>query len=102
VLEQELGARPGEELGVLRHGTRPSALDETHSELVEVAGDGELVRDREVEALLLGSVTQGGVVDVERVVGPVEHVEAPVRGQKKTSRGVREVGAPGGGARRAS
>ena len=46
VLEVQLGARPPEELGVLGHGPRPAALDEGHPEVVEQAGDGELVDHR--------------------------------------------------------
>ena len=38
------------------------------AELVEVTGDRQLVRDGERQALLLGAVAQGRVVDVERVV----------------------------------
>ena len=34
-------------------------------EVVQVRGDGQLVGDREVEALLLRAVAQGGVVDVQ-------------------------------------
>ena len=59
-------ARAAEELGVLGVGARPAALDVAHAELVEVAGDRQLVGDGEVEPLLLGAVAQGGVVDVER------------------------------------
>ena len=66
--ELELLARAAEELGVLRVRARPAALDVAHAEPVELAGDAQLVGDREVEPLLLGAVAQGGVVDVERAV----------------------------------
>ena len=59
----DLGAP--EELGVLGIGARPAALDVADAELVEVPRDVQLVLDREVEALLLSAVAQGGVVDVE-------------------------------------
>jgi hypothetical protein len=65
VAQIELSRRAGEELGVLGVGARPAALDEADAELVEVARDGELVRDGEVEPLLLGAIAQRGVVDVQ-------------------------------------
>ena len=65
VLELELPLGPGEELGVLGVGPRPATLDESHPEVVDLPCDRELVRDGEVEPLLLGTVAQGGVVDVE-------------------------------------
>lgn len=73
VLEVDLGAGAGEELGVAGVGARPAALDEAHSEVVQVPGDRQLVGDGEVDALTLGAVAQGGVEDVEavRVVGGV-------------------------------
>ena len=77
---------PGEELGVLRVGAGPAALDERHPEVVELLGHPELVVDGQGQALLLGAVAQGGVEDVDRVgqVGQVEVVARP----------------PGGGGRR--
>src|SRR5690606_17479029 len=54
-----------EELGVLRDRAGPAALDEPHPELVEERSDRELVADREVHALLLRAVAEGGVVDVD-------------------------------------
>jgi hypothetical protein len=65
VAQSQLGRRPGEELGVLRYRPGPSTLDEADAEVVEVPGDRELVLDGEREALLLGAVAQGGVVDLE-------------------------------------
>ena len=81
----------GEELGVLGVGARPTALDEADAQLVELARDGELVGDREVETLLLRAVAQGGVVDVERAlqvhrVRPVLVLVLSVRANKKTPR----------------
>ena len=67
--QPQLGARPPEELGVLRDRARPSALDEPDTELVQPPRDGELVGHGQGQALLLGTVAQGGVVDMERVVG---------------------------------
>ena len=58
VLEVELGPGPREELGVLRVGARPAALDEADAELVQVPRDGQLVGDREGQALLLRAVAQ--------------------------------------------
>ena len=67
VAQRQLAACPGEELGVLGVGARPPALDVADPELVEVGGDGELVGDGEVQALLLRTIAQGGVVDVQVV-----------------------------------
>ena len=93
VLQRQLLAGAGEELGVLRVGARPAALDEADPEPVELPGDRQLVGDGEVEPLLLRTVAQGGVVDVERV--PAGHRRALVgsselgSGNKKTSRWTR-------------
>ena len=65
----EIGARPGEELGVLGVGSRPAALDEADAERVEVAGDRQLVGDGQRHPLALGAVAQRRVVDVEGVGG---------------------------------
>ncbi len=65
VLEREFGGGPGEELRVLGVRAGPATFDEADSEVVEVRRDRELVRHGEVEALLLGTITQGGVVDVQ-------------------------------------
>ncbi len=70
VPEVDLGPGPREELGVTRVRTRPAALDEPDSEVVQMPGDGELVPDREVDALTLGAIAQSGVEEVESVVGP--------------------------------
>jgi hypothetical protein len=56
-------AGPSEELGVLGVGAGPAALDVIDAELVELAGDPELVLEGEGDALALRAVTQGGVVD---------------------------------------
>ena len=78
-LEVSSGASPGEELGVLGQRPRPAALDEPDPELVEQPGDRQLVGDRVRDAFTLGAVSQGGVVDVERVVrtAGVTHVRSP-------------------------
>ncbi len=47
VVQTELGSGAAEELGVLGVRPGPSALDETHANVVEVAGYGELVADRQ-------------------------------------------------------
>src|SRR5450432_792181 len=95
--EVELGLRPAEELGVLGDRPRPAALDEPDAETIQVPGDHQLVGNREVQALLLRAVAQGGVVDVKLVV---EHSRCPflryrwadgVLANKKTPRGTREV-----------
>src|SRR5699024_8175011 len=65
VMQLELTGGAGEELRVPRDGTGPPALDVGDAELVEMPGDGELVGDRQREALLLGAVAQRGVVEVE-------------------------------------
>ena len=68
VLEVDLLLGAGEELGVARVGAGPAALDEAHAEVVQVPGDGQLVRDGEVDALALRAVAQRGVEDMEAVV----------------------------------
>ncbi|UOY01470.1 hypothetical protein MVA48_21445 [Blastococcus sp. PRF04-17] len=65
VAQLELGAGPGEELGVLRQRARPAALDEPDPDLVQQARDRELVGDGVADALALRAVAQGGVEDVE-------------------------------------
>ena len=50
---------------VLGVGARPAAFDVGDSEPVEGFGEGELVRQAEVDALALRAVTQGGVVDLQ-------------------------------------
>ena len=97
VAQVELGLRAAEELGVLRNRARPAALDEPDAETVQVPGDHQLVGNRQVQALLLGAVAEGGVVDVKLVV---EHSRCPFLpyrladggwANKKTPRGTREV-----------
>jgi hypothetical protein len=65
VPQVELGAGPGEELGVLGQRPRPAALDEAHADLVQQPRDRELVGDGVADALALRAVAQGGVEDVE-------------------------------------
>src|SRR5690625_7610272 len=60
---------PQEELGVTRSCPGPTTLDVGHAELVEQTGDRELVGDRQGQPLLLGTIAQGGVVEVEAVDG---------------------------------
>src|SRR5674536_402095 len=81
----QLGASPAKELLVLRVGTWPAALDEADPEVVEVAGDRQLVVDRQRQSLPLGAVAQRGVVDVKCVTG-LRH-NAILRPNKKTFRG---------------
>ena len=80
VLEAELGLGAAEELGVLGDGARPAALDEPDAEPVQVPRDHQLVGNREVQALLLCPVAQGGVVDVELVVEHCRFPFLPCRG----------------------
>ena len=65
-LQVELGAGPLEELVVLGVGAGPATLDACHAETVELLGDAQLVVDGERDALKLGAVAQGGVVDLHR------------------------------------
>ncbi len=58
-----------EEGGVVGVCARPAALDEPESQLVQVARDLQLVADTQLQALLLGTITQGRVEDVEDVGG---------------------------------
>ena len=69
VLQVELLARTAEELGVLGVRARPATLDEAHAQAVDLPRNRQLVRDGEVQSLLLRAVAQGGVVDVEQVAG---------------------------------
>jgi hypothetical protein len=64
VFEVELRSGTGEELGVLRHGARPPALDEAHAELVQQPRDGQLVGDRVADPLALRAVAERGVEDL--------------------------------------
>ncbi len=78
-IEVQLLRGPGEEFGVFRIGTGPSAFDERHPEMVELLGYPELVVDGQRQAFLLGPVPQGGVEDVDRIGqgGKVEVVAGP-------------------------
>lgn len=69
VLEVDLLPGAREELGVTGVGAGPAALDEAHAEVVQMPGNGQLVRDRQVDAFTLRTVAQGGVEDMEGVVG---------------------------------
>src|SRR5699024_12865034 len=73
VTKMELARRTAEDLGVAGHHTGPAALDVGDPEIVQVAGDGELVGHREGEPLLLGAVAQRGVVEVECGDGSCRH-----------------------------
>ena len=88
----ELASGSTEELGVLRHRARPATLDEPDAEGVQVAGDVQLVIDRQVEALLLGSVAKRRVVHLE-VAGGAHGLVLACESNKKTPRREREVGA---------
>ena len=55
-----------EVLEVLGVRERVAALDEVDAQLVEPAGDEQLVLEREVDALALAAVAEGGVVDRRR------------------------------------
>ena len=74
VLQVQLLPRAAEEVGVLGVRARPAALDEPHAQVVDLPRNRQLVRDREVQPLLLRTVAQGGVVDVKQVAG---HALAP-------------------------
>ena len=54
---------PFEELGVTRVRAGPAAFDVRDAQLVQLAGDGQLVSHRERDVLALRSVPQGRVVD---------------------------------------
>jgi len=66
-LQVEFIARPGEELGVLRHGPGPTALDEAHAIAIQQPGNRQLVGHGVRDAFALGTIAQRGVVDVEAV-----------------------------------
>ena len=54
-----------EELQVLRIGARPAALDVMNPELIEPLRDPQLVGEREIDALALGTIPERGVVDFD-------------------------------------
>ena len=55
----------GEELDVLGIAAGPAAFNVMHPERVELLGDAELVRDREIDAFALRTVAQGRVIDFD-------------------------------------
>ncbi len=63
--QRKLPLRTGEELGVLGVGPGPTAFDVADPELIQERRNGQLVCDRKVQTLLLRTVTQRGVVDVQ-------------------------------------
>ena len=65
VLEPQVLGRPREEVGVLGDRSRPATLDVADPQVVQVLGDGHLVGHGQAQALLLRTVAQGRVVDVE-------------------------------------
>ncbi len=65
VLQVELGLGSLKELVVFWIGPGPAALDVGDAEVVEEAGHDQLVVGGERDALLLGAVAQGGVVDLD-------------------------------------
>ncbi len=67
-VEPQFGRGAGEELDVFRIGTRPSALDEVHTEVIELLGDAQLVVDRGRHALDLHSIAQRRVEDLDRIL----------------------------------
>ena len=65
--EREFVLRSCEELGVFGQGAGPSALDEANAVVIEQSRHREFVDDRVRDALALGTIAQGRVVDVKRV-----------------------------------
>ena len=59
----------GEQFGVGRIGARIAALDIIDAEIVEHAGDRQLVGQREIDAIGLRAVAQRGVEQIETFVG---------------------------------
>ena len=53
----------GEKLDVLGIAAGPAAFNVMNPESVELLGDAELVRDREIDAFALRTVAQGRVID---------------------------------------
>jgi len=53
---------------VARIRAGPTALDEVDAERVKCFRDPALIRDREVDRLALGSVTQSGVVNFDSTI----------------------------------
>ncbi len=63
-----------EEVQIPRVRTRPAPFDVVHAEIVEALGDLELLLGAEGDALALGPVAQGGVVDQDRFHGSLPRV----------------------------
>ena len=53
----------GKKLDVLGIAARPAALDVMDAEGIELLGDAEFVQHRKVDALTLGAIPQGRVID---------------------------------------
>ena len=66
-------ARLGEQLRVGRIGAGIAALDIVDAELVEHADDGELVGQREIDAVGLRAVAQRGVEQIEPLAHDSHH-----------------------------
>ena len=60
----------GEQFGVGRIGAGIAAFDIVDAELVEHAGDRQLVGEREIDAVGLRAVAQRGVEQIEAFAGP--------------------------------
>ena len=85
----QAGVRPllvacaGEQLGVLRVGAGPAALDDGHADAIEPARDAQLVGARQRDPLALGAVAQRRVVDQDvgriRTRGGLHGMRSPAR-----------------------
>ena len=67
VRQRQFAVRPCEELGVLGQGAGPSALDKANAVVIEQSRHRKFVDDRVRDALALGTIAQGRVVDVKRI-----------------------------------
>ena len=63
----------GEQLSVGRVGARIAALDIVDAEIVQHAGDRQLVVQREIDAVGLRAVAQRGVEEIETFAAPWRH-----------------------------
>ena len=54
-----------EELHVLGIGARPAAFDVMNPESIELFGNAQFVRGREIDAFALAAVAQGRIVDFD-------------------------------------
>ena len=85
-------ACPLEEIGIFRVGSRPTALDEGHAQLIQFPGNADFIAPGERNPFPLGAVAQGGIVDLDHEflnsdcrllvfdcwLGPINNQKSPI------------------------